>query len=94
MTLLCVKIDDARLVLPRFYALGIISFATIVNSKDIIAKELEILESNNRIKNIVFPFYISIKRDSGGQEVRTGGSSSYSILAILKIKSLNPILPS
>ena len=89
--MLCVKIDHARLVLPRFYALGIISFATIVNSKDIIAREFKIPESNNRIKNIVFPFYKSIKRGSGGQEVRTGGSSSYSLLAI---QSLNPILPS
>ena len=92
--MLCEKIDDAGLVLPRLYNLGIISFATIVNSKDIIAKELEILESNNRIKNIVFPFHISIKRGSGGQEVRAGGSSLYSLLAILTIKSLNPILPS
>ena len=72
--MLCVKIVHARLVLPRFYALGIISFATIVNSRDIIAKELEIPESNNRIKNVVFPLYVSIKRGSGGQEVKTGGS--------------------
>ena len=85
--MLCAKNDDAGLVLPRFYALGIISFATIVNSKDIIAKELEIPESNNRIKNVVFPFYKLIKGGSGG------GSSSYSLLAILTVKSLNPILP-
>jgi len=71
--MLCAKNDDAGLVLPQFYALGIISFATIVNSKDIIAKELEILESNNRIKNIVFPFYKLIKGGSGG------GSSLYSL---------------
>ena len=85
--MLCIKIDDARLVLPRFYALGIISFATIVNSRDIIAKEIEIPESSNRIKNIVFPFYKLIKGGSGG------GSSSYSLFAILTVKSLNPILP-
>ena len=83
----CTKHNDAGLVLPRLYALGIISFATIVNSKDIIAKELEIPESNNRIKNVVFPFYKLIKGGSGG------GSSSYYLLAILTVKSLNPILP-
>ena len=94
MTMLCAKNDDAGLVLPQLYALGTIPFATIVNSKDIIAREFKIPESNNRIKNVVFPFYKSIKRGSGGQEVRTGGSSSYSLLAILTIKSLNPILPS
>ena len=76
------------------YAFGIIPFATIENSKDIIAREFKIPESNNRIKKIVFPLYKSIKRGSGGQEVRTGGSSLYSLLAILTIKSLNPILPS
>ena len=41
------KNDDAGLVLPQFYALGIISFATIVNSKNIIAKELDFPESNS-----------------------------------------------
>ena len=86
--MVCTKNDDARLVLPRLYALGIISFATIVNSKDIIAKELEIPESNNRIKNVVFPFYKLIKGGSGGS------SNWYSLLAILTVKSLNPILPS
>ena len=47
--MLFAKNDDAGLVLPQFYALGIISFATIVNSRDIIAKEIEIPESSNRI---------------------------------------------
>ena len=86
--MLCAKNDDAGPVLPRLYALGIIPFATIVNSKDIIAKELEIPESNNRIKNVVFPFYKLIKGGSGV------GSSSYYLLAILTVKSLNPIPPS
>ena len=83
--MLCAKNNDAGLVLPLLDALG--SFATIVNSKDIIAKELEIPESNNRIKNVVFPFY-KLQGGSGG------ASSSYSILALLTVKSLNPILPS
>ena len=84
----CAKNDDTGLVLPQLYALGIISLATVVNSKDITAKDLKIPENNNRIKNVVFPFYKLIKGGSGG------GSSLYSLLAILTVKSLNPILPS
>ena len=86
--MLCSKNDDARLALPLLYALGIISFAPIVKSKDIIAKELEIPESNSRIKNVVFLFYKLIKVGSGG------GSSLLFLLSILTLKSLNPILPS
>ena len=41
LTMLCAKNDDAGLVPPRLYALGIIPFATLVNSKDIIAREFK-----------------------------------------------------
>ena len=64
-TMLRAKNDDAGLVLARLCALDRIPFATIANSKDIIAglkaRGLKVPETHKGIRIAVFKFYDSIK---------------------------------